>query len=140
MLKGVVYSFGWVTLVPILVFASISPSQLRAGDYIKYAEGPIVVENVKHQLTLSERRDLVNHIVAIAKDRYLASKGTPEILEEEATFEAINRYFPISIIRTTNPEMVAGMPFVTPDDLEEIAGSKILSYGRFSRVGDVKFQ
>jgi hypothetical protein len=107
---------------------------------MKFAEGSIVVEDVKNQLTFSERRDLVNHIVAVAKDRYLSSKGKGTNLDEEATFEKINRFFPVTIIRTTDPDIFAGMPFVTPGDLEQIAGSKILSYGKFSKAADVLFE
>jgi hypothetical protein len=123
-----------------LLLGILFSSQVRAEDYMKFAEGSIVVEDVKDQLTFSERRDLVNHIVAVAKDRYLSSQGRGANLDEEATFEKINRYFPITIIRTTEPDMFAGMPFVAPEDLEQLAGSKILSYGKFSKAADVEFE
>lgn len=100
-------------------------SQVFVEDYTKFVEGSIVIKEVQNQLTFSERRDLVSHILAVAENGYLPSKGMLENMDGEATFEDINRYLPITIIRTTDPDMFAGMPFVTPEDLEEIAGSKI---------------
>jgi hypothetical protein len=114
---------------------------VRGQDYMRFATGAVSVPEVVTQLTFGERRNLVTHLIDVAKERYLLENPSNIGPDEIATFEKLSRYFPIIIIRGGGDEDVfGGLPVVTPGDLEEMAGGAILSYGKFFQRGDVQFQ
>ncbi len=110
-------------------------------DYMKFSTGAVAVEDVVTQLTFEDRRNLVTHLIDVAKENYLKENPDNMGAEEIATFEQLSRYFPIIIIRGGgDPNVFGGLPVVTPGDLEAMAGGSILSYGRFHQQREVLFQ
>lgn len=98
--------------------------------YQQFATGSIYLPEVISELSSKERKQLVNHIIDTAKRGYLNTNAAVDC-NQEAQWEQIHTYLPIQIIRTRDTSGAAKLSICTPEDLEELAGVEIISYGKF---------